>query len=161
MTAPFVRPRRKNPVLRTRVPLHPPAIRSRAALGLSAAAAMGRFSLQVCEDCQRVQYPPREACGSCLSSRLRWREQAGLGELLADTNVHLSQEPYFRERAPWRVGMVRLDAGPTVIVHLHSACGSAPVRVRVGARLDKAGQGVLIGFPVDEVANMADDRQLR
>jgi len=161
MTAPFVRPRRKNPVLRTRVPLHPPAIRSRAALGLSAAAAMGRFSLQVCEDCQRIQYPPREACGSCLSSRLRWREQAGLGELLADTNVHLSQEPYFRERAPWRVGMVRLDAGPTVIVHLHSACGSAPVRVRVGARLDKAGQGVLIGFPVDEVANMADDRQLR
>ena len=161
MTAPFMRPKRKNPVLRTRVPLQPPGARSRAALALSAAAAVGKFKLQVCEACQAVQYPPREACGSCLSPHLRWREQDGLGELLADTQVHLSQEPYFRERAPWRVGMVRLDAGPTVIVHLHSACGPAPCRVRVGARLDKAGQGVLIGFPVDEVANMADDRQLR
>ncbi|MBS0612273.1 MAG: SDR family NAD(P)-dependent oxidoreductase [Proteobacteria bacterium] len=161
MTAPFTRPKRKNPVLRTRLPLPPPGARSRAALGLSAAAAMGKFKLQVCEACRCVQYPPREACGSCLSPRLRWREQDGFGELLADTQVHLSQEPYFRERAPWRIGMVRLDAGPTVIVHLHSACGPAPCRVRVGARLDKAGQGVLIGFPVDEVANMADDRQLR
>jgi len=161
MTAPFTRPKRKNPVLRTRLPLPPPGARSRAALGLSAAAATGKFKLQVCEVCRCVQYPPREACGSCLSPRLRWREQDGLGELLADTQVHLSQEPYFRERAPWRIGMVRLDAGPTVIVHLHSACGPAPCRVRVGARLDKAGQGVLIGFPVDEVANMADDRQLR
>ena len=161
MTAPFMRPKRKNPVLRTRVPLQPPGARSRAALALSAAAAVGKFKLQVCEACQAVQYPPREACGSCLSPHLRWREQDGLGELLADTQVHLSQEPYFRERAPWRVGMVRLDAGPTVIVHLHSACGPAPCRVRVGARLDKAGQGVLIGFPVEEVANMADDRQLR
>jgi NAD(P)-dependent dehydrogenase (short-subunit alcohol dehydrogenase family) len=33
--------------------------------------------------------------------------------------------------------------------------------VRVGARLDKSGQGVLLAFPIDEVPNMADDRQLR
>jgi NAD(P)-dependent dehydrogenase (short-subunit alcohol dehydrogenase family) len=33
--------------------------------------------------------------------------------------------------------------------------------VRIGARLDKSGQGVLVAFPIDEVPNMADDRQLR
>jgi NAD(P)-dependent dehydrogenase (short-subunit alcohol dehydrogenase family) len=33
--------------------------------------------------------------------------------------------------------------------------------VRVGARLDKSGQGVLLAFPIDEVPNMSDDRQLR
>jgi len=33
--------------------------------------------------------------------------------------------------------------------------------VRVDARLDKSGQGVLLAFPIDEVPNMADDRQLR
>jgi NAD(P)-dependent dehydrogenase (short-subunit alcohol dehydrogenase family) len=33
--------------------------------------------------------------------------------------------------------------------------------VRVGARLDKSGQGVLLAFPIHEVPNMADDRQLR
>jgi len=53
------RPKRKNPVLRTRLPTLPPAARSRIALGLTAAAAMGRFELQQCKDCGIVQYPPR------------------------------------------------------------------------------------------------------
>ena len=57
--------------------------------------------------------------------------------------------------------MVRLDAGPTLVVHLHGGCAPPPGRVRVGARLDKSGQGVLVAFPIDEVSNMADDRQLR
>ncbi|MFO1464835.1 MAG: SDR family NAD(P)-dependent oxidoreductase [Steroidobacteraceae bacterium] len=161
MSAPFTRPKRKNPLLRTRTPLLPPGGRSRAALGLTAAAARGRFELQVCEDCGAVQYPPREACGACLSGSLRWRGQSGEGELLADTHVHLSQDLYFRERAPWRIGLVRLEAGPTVIAHLHSGCGAAPSRVRIGARLDKSGQGVLVAFPIDEVLDMADDPQLR
>lgn len=33
--------------------------------------------------------------------------------------------------------------------------------MRVEARLDKAGQGVLVAFPTGEVLDMADDRQLR
>jgi NAD(P)-dependent dehydrogenase (short-subunit alcohol dehydrogenase family) len=33
--------------------------------------------------------------------------------------------------------------------------------VRVDARLDKSGQGVLLAFPIDEVPNMADDLELR
>jgi uncharacterized OB-fold protein len=117
--------------------------------------------LQVCGGCGAVQYPAREACHRCLSGALRWREQSGAGELMADTTVHHSNDLYFRERVPWRLGLVRLDAGPTAVVHLHAACTAAPCRVRVGARLDKSGQGVLVAFPIDEVPNMADDRQLR
>jgi len=161
MIPPLVRPKRKNPMLRTRLPLLPPGARSRAALGLTAAAALGRFELQVCGQCGTVQYPPREACHRCLSDKLRWREQSGLGELLSTTTVRLSQDPFFRERVPWSLGLVRLDAGPTVVAHLHGGCAPAPCRVRVGARLDKSGQGVLLAFPPDEVLNMADDRQLR
>ncbi|HXC09736.1 MAG TPA: SDR family NAD(P)-dependent oxidoreductase [Steroidobacteraceae bacterium] len=161
MIPPLSRPKRKNPILRTPQPLLPPSMRSRAALGLTAAAALGRFELQVCADCGAVQYPPREVCHRCLSDRLRWRGQSGLGELLATTTVRHSHDPFFRERVPWRLGMVRLDAGPTLIVHLHGGCAPPPSRVRVGARLDKSGQGVLVAFPIDEVPNMADDRQLR
>ena len=161
MIPPLSRPKRKNPLLRTPQPLLPPSMRSRAALGLTAAAALGRFELQVCADCGAVQYPPREVCHRCLSDRLRWRGQSGLGELLATTTVRHSHDPFFRERVPWRLGMVRLDAGPTLIVHLHGGCAPPPSRVRVGARLDKSGQGVLVAFPIDEVPNMADDRQLR
>lgn len=161
MIPPLQRPKRKNPILRTRQPLLPPAVRSRAALGLTAAAALGRFELQVCETCGAVQYPPREACHACLGGELQWRPQDGAGELLATTTIHVSHDPFFRERLPWQLAMVRLDVGPTVVAHLHGACPPAPARVRVGARLDKAGQGVLVAFPIDEVPNMADDRQLR
>jgi NAD(P)-dependent dehydrogenase (short-subunit alcohol dehydrogenase family)/uncharacterized OB-fold protein len=161
MTAPLQRAKRKNPILATRLPKLPPGSRSRVALGLTAAAALGRFELQVCRDCGAVQYPPREACHACLSERLAWREQDGAGELLAETRLHHSNDLFFRERLPWRLGMVRLDAGPTVVVHLHGDVSAAPARVRVGARLDRAGQAVLVAFPIDEVENMADDRQLR
>jgi NAD(P)-dependent dehydrogenase (short-subunit alcohol dehydrogenase family)/uncharacterized OB-fold protein len=141
--------------------LLPPSARSRAALGLTAAAALGQFKLQVCGACGTVQYPPREVCRQCLSGALHWREQPGAGELIAETTVHHSNDLYFRERLPWRLGLVRLDVGPTAVVHLHGGCDSAPSRVRVGARLDKSGQGVLLAFPIHEVPNMADDRQLR
>ena len=161
MTEPIKRPPRKNPVLKTRLPVLPPWQRSRVALGLTAGAAEGRFELQVCAKCGTTQYPPREACVRCLGTELRWRPQPGTGELIASTLLRHSHDVFFRERLPWRLGMIRLDAGPTVVVHLHGDVPAAPARVRVGARLDKAGMAVLVGFPEKDVANMADDRQLR
>ncbi len=161
MTSPLVRPARKNPVLRTRVPTLPPGTRSRVALGLTAAAAHGRFELQVCRDCARVQYPPREACHACLSHRLDWRAQDGAGDLITETMLRHSQELFFRERMPWRLGMIKLDCGPVVVAHLHGDCPPAPARVRVRASLDRAGQAALIAIPEKDTPNMADDRQLR
>lgn len=161
MTMPLMRPKRKNPVLRTRQMNLPPWQRGRVALGITAAAAEGRFELQQCEDCGTVQYPPREACQKCLSARLRWRQQSGEGELCALTTLHHSNDLFFRERLPWRLGLVKLDAGPTLVVHLHGEVGDAPSRVRVGARLDRAGQAVLIGFPNEGSPHMADDKMLR
>jgi len=161
MTQPLTRPKRKNPVLRTRLPTLPPGARSRVALGLTAAAAEGRFALQVCRDCGAVQYPPREACHDCLSVRLDWRPQDGAGELLADTVLHHSNDLFFRERLPWRLGLVRLDVGPAVVAHLHGDIPPAPARVRITARLDRAGQAVLVALPEKETPHMADDRQLR
>jgi len=152
------RPKRKNPVLRTRLPTLPPAARSRVALGLTAAAALGRFELQQCRDCGTVQYPPREACQKCLSVRLDWKAQANGGELVAQTVLHHSNDLFFRERLPWRLGLVRLDCGPTVVAHLHAA---AQAKVRVRAMLDRAGQAVIVALPRKENGDMAEDRQLR
>ncbi len=155
------KPKRKNPVLRTRLPTLPPAARSRVALGLTAAAALGRFELQQCRDCGTVQYPPREACQQCLSVHLPWNPQSGDGELLSSTVLHHSNDLFFRERLPWRLGLVQLDCGPIVVAHLHGGVPPAPARVRVAARLDRAGQAVLVALPEKETCNMADDRQLR
>jgi NAD(P)-dependent dehydrogenase (short-subunit alcohol dehydrogenase family)/uncharacterized OB-fold protein len=155
-------PERKNPILRTRQPTLPPASRSRVALGLTAAAARGRFELQVCRDCGAIQYPPREVCRNCLSHRLVWRRQDGRGELLTETTLRSAQELYFRERLPWRIGIVRLDAGVNVIAYLHaSVVGAAPRRVRVEAALDRAGQAALIAMPERGRPDLSDDPRLR
>ena len=161
MNAPMQRPKRKNPVLRTRLPTLPPWGRSRIALGLTAAAASGRFELQQCADCGAVQYPPREACHACLSAHLPWRAQSGAGVLLSETVLHHSNDLFFRERLPWRLGLVQLECGPTVMVHLLDCAPAAPARVMVGVRLDRAGQAVMLGFPELETDHMNEDRVLR
>jgi NAD(P)-dependent dehydrogenase (short-subunit alcohol dehydrogenase family)/uncharacterized OB-fold protein len=143
------------------LPPLPPANRSRIALGLTAAAALGRFELQVCGECGLVQYPPREACHHCLSAQLDWQLQSGEGELISETTLAHSNDPFFRERVPWRQGLIRLDCGPIVIAHLHTRVGAAPTRVQVSAVLDKAGQGVLVATPHGDAFNMTDDRRLQ
>lgn len=142
---------RKNPLAVSRAPLMPPGARSRTAVGLAVAAAEGRFALQVCGDCGSVQYPPREACRGCLGARLVWREVARGGRLIAETTVEISVDPYFRQRTPWRTGIVQLDCGPSAIAHLHAdvVVGGA---VRMALRLDKSGQGVMLALPVGVVA---------
>jgi NAD(P)-dependent dehydrogenase (short-subunit alcohol dehydrogenase family)/uncharacterized OB-fold protein len=157
---PLVRPKRKNPLARTRLPLSPPGVRSRTAHGLTAAAAEGRFALQVCLDCNTVIYPPRDACPSCLSVRLPFRDVDREGVLIAETTVQTSTEPYFRERTPWRVGTVKLDAGPVVIAHLHGDAVEG-ARVRLELKLDKSGAAVAMALPERNTQSMAEDPHLR
>jgi len=136
--------------------LLPPAVRSRAALGLTAAAAAGRFELQVCRACGAVQYPPRDACHRCLSVLLDWKLQDGRGELISETTVLHSQDAFFRERLPIRLGLVRLASGPTAVVYLHDEVPAAPAPVKVDVRLDKAGLAALVAFPSDGVSKSSD-----
>jgi uncharacterized OB-fold protein len=138
----------------------PPAARSNAFQGLTTAAAAGRFELQVCLSCRAVQYPPREVCYACLGAQLQWQSQDGGGELLATTRIHVSQNPYFKERAPWPVALVRLDCGPTVMTHFHVDCPPAPARVRVQAYVDVSGNSVLIAFPAQGPVDVARDPRL-
>ena len=160
MTEPLAKPPRKNPVARTRQPTLPPGARSRAALGLTAAAAEGRFELQACADCGAVQYPPREVCGHCLSERLPWRPVDPDGVLLVSTTLHHSNDLYFRERLPWRVGTVRMDAGPSVVAHVHQDCADG-ARVRLALKLDRSGQAVMIALPEEYALYSEDDKTLR
>ncbi len=139
----------------------PSARRSRAAQRLTAAIALGRLELQVCAACGTVQYPPRETCRRCLSDALEWRPETGAGELLARTALHASHEPYFRARTPWHVGLVRLDSGPSVVVHLAENCPRPPIRVVVQGRLDRGGSGVLVASVKGDGADLMSDPKLR
>ena len=160
MSEPLKRPKRKNPLQRTKHPLSPPGVRSRTAHGLTAAAAEGRFALQVCEDCKVVVYPPRDCCPACLSARLPFRDVERGGVLVAETTIQVSSDPYFRERTPWRVGTVKLDAGPLIVAHLHADAQEGQ-RVRLDLKLDKSGSAVVMALPERDTPNMADDPHLR
>jgi uncharacterized OB-fold protein len=147
--------------LSTTLPPLPPSKRSRVALQLTAAASLGRFELQRCAECSAVQYPPREACHRCLSVDLKWTLQSGSGQLIAETRLFHSHEPYFRPYLPLRVGLVRLDAGPTLVTHVDQSVPSAPAAVQITARLDRAGQAALIAcLPGEDIA-MSGDPNIR
>lgn len=161
MTDALKRPQKRNPVLPLRLPTLPPGARSRAAIQMSAAVAEGRFELQKCHDCGQIQYPPRDACTTCLSIKLEWTPVDGRGELISDTLLHHSNELYYRQLVPLRLGLVRLQENITVLAHLHGDCPHATAPVRVRAHLDKSGQAVLIALPANDTPNMADDRILR
>lgn len=160
MVDPLKKPAKKNPQARMTSPTLPPHARSRKALAFTAAAAEGRFALQVCARCGHVTYPARDVCPKCWSMDLAWRDVPEGGELLAETTLRTSVNTYFRERMPWRIGTVKLDAGPCVLAHVHGDVKTSG-RVRMIARTDKSGQGVMLALPEEETPNMADDRQLR
>jgi NAD(P)-dependent dehydrogenase (short-subunit alcohol dehydrogenase family)/uncharacterized OB-fold protein len=146
-----------NPLRRTRRPLLPPGTRSRATHLLTAAAARGAFDLPCCTGCGHFLWPMPEACPACLSDVGLAPAPRG-GRVLAATTAEVPAEPCFRERAPWRVGLVALECGPQALVHLHpaSAAGDA---VQLTLMLDRAGQAVLHAGP--EGGDMQADPQWR
>ncbi|MDH3440639.1 MAG: zinc ribbon domain-containing protein, partial [Gammaproteobacteria bacterium] len=160
MTEALKRPPKKDPQKRTDSPTLPPYARSRKAVAFTTAAAEGRFALQVCAECEHVTYPAREVCPKCWSMELEWRDIQDGGQLIEETTLRTSVNTYFRERMPWRIGTVKLDAGPTVLAHIHGDVEEF-ARVVMMARTDKSGQGVLMALPDKETPNMTDDRQLR
>ena len=91
--------------------------------------------LQHCVDCGAAQYPPREACHVCLSDALTWQSAESLpARVVARTRLQHSNEPYFRERLPLTIGLVRLDAGPVAVCFLaEPAAPGDVVQVRIGA----------------------------
>lgn len=121
----------------------PPSTRSEAAQGLTTAAEQGQFALQVCNACQTVQYPPRDVCCSCLHDDLLWQPVPNLATVVASSTLHHSNEPYFQNQLPWRIGTVKLDCGPVAIAHLKDNLQIGD-RTALSLELDPANVGVLV-----------------
>ncbi len=129
--------------------IQPPHKRTPIWRHLTEAAASGRCILQRCKQCQQVQYPPREVCHNCLSDELNWDKLDATGELLAETIIQFSSNPYFREHGPLRVGLVKLDCGVRVYAHLSGRVEQCGERIRLLNRLDLSDESVFIAVPVD------------
>lgn len=130
-----------------------------AASAFAARAALGRFELQTCAECGAIFWPPRDVCGSCWSVNLDWRAVSPFGEVLVETSLHASMTEFFRNRLPWRIGTVRLDAGPIAIAHLADDAREG-ARVRMLARVDNSGAGVLIAVAEGASGALTDPKLL-
>jgi uncharacterized OB-fold protein len=146
---------KKNPLHRTRRPLLPPGQRSRTAHLLTAAAAEGRFALPCCTACGRFAWPMPEACPACLGDMALAPAMPG-ARVLSATTAEVPADAYFRERSPWRVGLVQMDCGPQALVHLSPGAGMGDA-VRLALMLDRAGNAVLHAGKKGE--DMATDPQ--
>lgn len=83
-----------------------------------AAAEQGRLIIQHCEECDNSIFYPRPICPHCWSERLVWKDASGLGRLKSFSIVHKPGHPGWLPIAPYAVGLVALDEGPTMLSFL-------------------------------------------
>ena len=159
MTDPLTPPKKKDPLVKTRAGHVPPGLRSRMAKAMAVRAGQGRFVLQLCEACAKATYPPRDRCPTCWGE-LTWKDQPKGAVIKAETTITATTDLFFREHLPWRIGSVRLDAGPMAIAHLHGDVKQGE-HVQMEIKLDRGGHPALFALPEKETPNMADDPQLR
>lgn len=72
--------------------------------------------LPLCQDCGLVLYPLRENCSHCLSTNLSWEPVDNKATVLESTSLHHTLEPRLKQKLPWYVALVKMDAGPVALV---------------------------------------------
>ncbi|MBS4209389.1 OB-fold domain-containing protein [Bacillus sp. FJAT-50079] len=77
-----------------------------------------QFLLQQCGDCQQWVFYPRTICPHCWSNNLEWKAASGKAKLKTWGIVHRPGHPAWSEIAPYVLGVVELEEGPTMMTHL-------------------------------------------
>lgn len=91
-------------------------------------AADGKFLLQKCKGCGKVQFFPRVACVDCFGE-LSWIEAKGIGKIHSFTLVRVPRNPAFKDEAPIFYINVILDEGVIVESRL---VGDSKEKVKMG-----------------------------
>jgi uncharacterized protein len=108
----------------------------------------GELLVRRCEDCGRVQWPPRVCCRACSSERLTWTHAAGEGLIYTFTVCYRAFHPWFAERTPFGLVVADVEPGARLLGSCFSpeveslACGQ---RVRADFSL-KAGDHVVLAW---------------
>lgn len=68
------------------------------------------FHLQRCTACGLLRYPPGTACPWCRNREFAWTPVEGRGEVHSYGEVHQAIQPQLREKTPYLILLVDLDA---------------------------------------------------
>ena len=94
-------------------------------------AAAGKFLLQKCKACGKVQFFPRVACVDCFGA-LDWIESKGAGKVHTFTLVRVPRNSAFKDETPIYYINVILDEGVIVESRL---VGDNKEKVKTGDRV--------------------------
>lgn len=76
----------------------------------------GKFSMQCCEACGHMQFPPQPSCANCLSfDHMGWKEVSGRGRIWSGIVMHKTYIRSFGPDTPYNVVMVQLEEGPLLM----------------------------------------------
>ncbi len=95
------------------------------------AAAAGKLIIQHCSACDRYVFYPRPMCPYCWSDALSWCGATGNGRLKSFSQIWKPGHQGWMPAAPYFVGLVELEEGPTMLSHILTD----KVEVAVGAAL--------------------------
>jgi len=88
---------------------------------------MGNF----CEECKTLMVPPRIMCIECRGKKLRWSQLSGKGILETFTVVHVAPT-FLKDKAPYAVGIVKLNEGPMLTARLVNVDVQRPETIKIG-----------------------------
>lgn len=92
-----------------------------------------RLSLQCCNSCGHLRYPPGPVCPRCLSEDYDWTPVKGTGRLVSWVTFHRQYFPALP--TPYLVAAVELDEGPILLANLLDA-DAANLRAGLPVRVD-------------------------
>jgi uncharacterized protein len=95
------------------------------------AAAEGKFLLQKCQSCGKIQFFPRAACVDCFAEP-GWIEANGTGKIHSFTLVRVPRNPAFKDEAPIYYANIVLDEGVIIESRL---VGDSKEEVKIGDRV--------------------------
>ena len=106
--------------------------------------------MQHCAACDRLQYPPQQACQVCNSAAgLTWQEVEGKGHIACYIVIEDGRLNRRMPDQPYNLAMVTLDADPRVNFYSNLP-GTAPYKVPVGAAVEVTFEEVAPGQLIHE-----------
>lgn len=110
------------------------------------AARQGRLIVQKCDACGKAVFYPRAICPHCWSDGLRWHNTNGRGRLKSYSLVHRPGHPAWTAVAPYMIGLVELEEGPTMLSNILASTAHVVVGMWLVVEMTKVGTEILPFF---------------
>lgn len=109
-----------------------------------------RLVLQYCTACDRLQYPPQQACQVCdAAAYLTWKEVQGKGRIAAYIVIEDGRLNRRMPDQPYNLAMVTLEEDPRINFYSNLP-GTPPYQVPVGAAVEVMFEEVAPGRLIHE-----------